>query len=424
MKFKAFDNPIKQLIYLDDRDYFLCLDLNGNIFYFNNPDTALNNNVNQDDILKVNQINIDIKIKNLFYIKHYILFFDQDDKLYYLKFADLVPEFEVIPREKKLVDQENVYGLSENKTESESNVDDTKTSDIKDNKGLDEKKSKINVYSLHKYYATPVKFATSELFFMMSDSNQNLFSICSVDLEKGFTEIKLISEIKATNIINIALSDKFWLVLDRAEKQPIEQWNFEEVGDWFAKLKLDDYLNIIKYEKINGKDIINADETFFLNVIGMQNDEIKKIKYERELVKNTTCTQAKLWVWGVNKNGQLGISSSIFYKNPVVVNLPELKNQTDYIDRIFCGKSMSKFSLLLSKFGEIFITGNYDLKGKLQVIENTNLEIKNKKEKEKKNNKNEIKKENKSSVSDKSKNKHVIVLWQSLTNDLCYHDIK
>lgn len=182
MKFKPFDNPIKKLNYVEDRDYFICLDYNGKIFYFNNPETALNNLTNKsntDDILKVNHINIDIVITNLFYVKNYILFFDQIDKLYYMKFRDLVPEINIEKIIKddmmKNIDNENVHSLNEN--EAQNSIESTNNnSKIPENliefkkedsetsiTGLSQKKTKINIYSLGKNYSTPAKFANSEL---------------------------------------------------------------------------------------------------------------------------------------------------------------------------------------------------------------------------------------------------------------------
>ena len=43
-----------------------------------------------------------------------------------------------------------------------------------------------------------------------------------------------------------------------------------------------------------------------------------------------------------------------FYKIPVLIPLPQLPNEYDYFSKVFCGKT---FSVLLSQFGEVFITG-------------------------------------------------------------------
>lgn len=113
---------------------------------------------------------------------------------------------------------------------------------------------------------------------------------------------------------------------------------------------------------------------FFLNVMGMMDEnEIKKVKYEINRVKNVTVKKTQLWGWGSNKMGQLAQMdySNSFIKVPTLINLPEMKNEQDYISKIYTGKS---FALLQTKFGELYMTGNYTSKEKIQVKEpNNNL---------------------------------------------------
>ena len=60
-------------------------------------------------------------------------------------------------------------------------------------------------------------------------------------------------------------------------------------------------------------------------------------------------------------------------KTPNNISIPELNNINDFVSNIFCGKT---FSLLLTKFGEIYITGNYNPKVINQNIEQTNSQNK------------------------------------------------
>jgi alpha-tubulin suppressor-like RCC1 family protein len=152
----------------------------------------------------------------------------------------------------------------------------------------------------------------------------------------------------------------------------------------------------------------------------MTNEEVKKIYYERELVKNRTCNEVKLWGCGNNKNGQLGTASGIFFKVPVLIPLPELRNKQDYIEKVVTGKYVSKYSMILTKFGEVFITGNYDLKAIIteqeEKIANEKLTAKNNKD----NNNYSIKKDKqKSSLNAKPT---VIVKWQNISDEVCYHE--
>lgn len=170
----------------------------------------------------------------------------------------------------------------------------------------------------------------------------------------------------------ISCGESHWLVLERHDIKPLEKWNENDVQEWFKSMKMDEFLNIIKYEKINGKDIFNGDETFFVNVMGMPDDQIKKVKYEIKRVKYVTCRLTKLWGWGSNKMGQLGQMNlkDTFVKTPTLINLPEMKEIGDYIIKAYCGKT---FTVLITKFGEIYITGNYPVKDKEKLIPQQNL---------------------------------------------------
>ena len=136
-------------------------------------------------------------------------------------------------------------------------------------------------------------------------------------------------------------------------------WDSNELIEWFHKLDLSEFVNIIKYEKITGKDILNEDESFFEKVLGMPNDIYQKIRFEINNVKNPFAKNIKLWGCGSHKFGQLGLFQSSYikdnhYRIPVQVPLPVLQNEYDFFSKVFCGKT---FSIILSQYGEVFITG-------------------------------------------------------------------
>ncbi len=172
------------------------------------------------------------------------------------------------------------------------------------------------------------------------------------------------------DVCEMGSGESHWLLLQRKNINSIDKWKENEVIEWFKSLNFDEYTNVIKYTKINGKDVLEGDETFFINVMGMEVDHIKKIKYEINRVKDPSCKDVNLIGWGSNKSGQLGqINTNTFIKTPHSITLPELNDANDYISNIYCGKTIS---LLLTKFGEIYITGNYNPKVINQNIEQTN----------------------------------------------------
>lgn len=186
--------------------------------------------------------------------------------------------------------------------------------------------------------------------------------------------------------------------------------------DWFKSLGLDMYLNIIKYMKITGRDILEGDETFLVNVMGMLSDHMKKVKYEMNSVKNSKCSKIKLWGWGSNKQGQLGqMDFTSFIKAPVSIPLPEMKNEFDFIMNVYCGLN---YTFFITRYGELYITGNYNSKDLEQLfasqkisLNNSNLNTENKKNKSRK-----------TSISSNNSNSAPVKthLWSNLTKEICF----
>ena len=145
----------------------------------------------------------------------------------------------------------------------------------------------------------------------------------------------------------MGFSNNSFLLLEKTRLKPLEEWNNEEIYKWFEEMELDDYLNIIKYQKITGKDIVNGGKVFLLDVMGLEEDHINKLNYEISTLKFETSKDMKLWGWGNNKNGQLGLlNNQTFVKLPIQINLPNLMPD-DSIEKIFCYKT---YSILLTKF--------------------------------------------------------------------------
>lgn len=197
-------------------------------------------------------------------------------------------------------------------------------------------------------------------------------------MSKDFSKSpKLIADTKLSNIAEISCGDGYFMILEREDLPPLEKWSETDVFQWFKDMKLDEYLNIVKYDKIKGSDLLDADETFFINNMGMEDDVISKLKYEiNQLRNNSKCKNMKLWGWGSNKYGQLGQMDyhDNYLKNLTRINLPEMKENLDFIVSIKCLKN---YSVLLTKFGEIFITGNYSMKKKSDLISASNKNITN-----------------------------------------------
>ena len=276
-----------------------------------------------------------------------------------------------------------------------------------------------------KNYSKIKDISYSETSIIIIDENNKLYFFSANEFSKLNTinpTFKLVTEQQFNNYYSMSNGENFCLLLEKKILPPLEEWKTNEIYKWFEELKFNDYLNIIKYEKITGKDIYEGDYDFFINCIGMKDEDIKKLNYEVSKIKEGSYKSLKLWGWGNNKNGQLGmINYNLNYvKVPTLINLPELQ-ENDSIEKIYCGKG---YSLLISNFGNIFITGNYSIKDKIPKDENQNnnhhnINMHNNGNKCSHNKKN--KKENNKEKSKEQSNIKNQNRWINVTKDICFN---
>ena len=265
------------------------------------------------------------------------------------------------------------------------------------------------------------------------NNEDQIYSIPASDYKNYVNQIpkfKLFSEQKFPNFYTMAGYNNYFILLEKEKVKPLEEWNNDEIYKWFEEMELDDYLNIIKFQKITGKDIVQGGKDYLIDFMGVLEDHINKLNYEINTLKFESSKNMKLWGWGNNKNGQLGLmNNQTFVKIPTQINLPNLMPD-DTIEKIYCDKT---YSILLTKFGNIFITGNYSVKDQSndnQKKNNQNNESnqgkknkgKNKhhkdehKEKGKKNDKNKEKNRDNENVN----NNYVENRWINISQNICY----
>ena len=281
-----------------------------------------------------------------------------------------------------------------------------------------------------------IKKISSTIYNIILLNNENqIYSIPMTEHKKGvktklqIPKFKLLFDQKFNDFYSMNCSDNYFILLEKKIIPPFIKWKTEEIYNWFEEMGLDDYLNIIKYKNITGRDIIQGGKDYLIDFMGMQEDHLNKINYEISTIKNGSSKNMKLWGFGSNKNGQLGlINYNNFAKFPVSINLPNLI-EDDTIEKIFCGKN---FSVLLTKFGNVFITGNYNVKEKSEDKNNNivkeNNKGKNDNNKNKKGNKNKNKKNRKDFEKENIKNEKKEDetqlqnenKWINISKDICY----
>ena len=335
---------IKNFAYSELENTIFFLEENSQIIYL------LNLNNSNYEILKYENPNfiLEDNITNIYFLKDFILLLNDKDEFYYFSNENFF---------QKNINEEDKKEIKKKENEEE---------EIEENEEELEKKIEKPIKLEKKY--KKIKYITSSLYniILLNEENQ-LYSISITEYKNQnkkknpIPNFKLLFEQKFNDFYTMNNSDNYFILLEKKKIPPFEEWKSEDISNWFQEMNLDEYLNIIKYKNITGRDIIKGGKEYLIDFMGVQEDHLNKINYEMSTIKNGTFKNMKLWGWGSNKNGQLGFVNYInFSKNPILINLPNLIDD-DTIEKIFCGKN---FSVLLSKFGNIFITGNYFVKDK------------------------------------------------------------
>jgi len=277
-------------------------------------------------------------------------------------------------------------------------------------------------------------YSNSSNVIILNNEDQ-IYSIPALDYKNYATQIpkfKLFSEQKFPNFSSISGYNNYFILLEKEKVKPLEEWNNDEIYKWFEEMELDDYLNIIKFQKITGKDIVQGGKDYLLDFMGVEEDHLNKLNYEINTLKFESSKNMKLWGWGNNKNGQLGLmNNQTFVKTPTQINLPNLMPD-DTIEQIYCDKT---YSILLTKFGNVFITGNYSVKDQSNDNQkknnnnnqsNSNQGKKNKgknkhhKDEHKEKGKKNEKKNDKNKDNENIDNNYVENRWINISQNLCY----
>ena len=378
------------------------------------------------------------QIEKIYLIKNYIIFLDNKDIFHYLQKENIfnilnesniqnnINNFE---DNKDIDDNNNKDVIDENENNNNINNIENETEE-KEEKEENKKDLTLIPSNFQKKYTKITKISQSENNLMFSDDTNTLYYISIKQVNPKVNEIQLqpvgLDKIKFNNIFLLNSSENFWFLLEKEVMPPLIEWKNNDIYKWFENLKLYDYLNIIKYEKITGKDILNGDKDFFVKCIGMEEDEIKKLMYEISKVKICSNKQCQLFGWGNNKNGQLGLMNlnANYCKFPTKINLPNL-NENDSVEKIFTGNS---YTILLSKLGKVFITGKYLIKEKIKFnndnnSNNNNNQNQNKVENKKyKKNKKNHEKNKKNDIKENEEKKTLKNRWVDITKNVCYNE--
>ena len=417
INFKYYENQNEKLIFFIPKnscDFFFL-----NLGDINNKENIMTKIELKKEYDIFNEENI--AIKDIFILNEFCLFFTNKD------------EFILFPNEILKIFKQQKEENSLGKKESDSDQDkNSKKSDDEDNneENNNKKKDEDNIAIIYpkkieNNYGSINYIQSNNINVVFINNEYQIYSIPMSDIKNYKNKIpkfKPFSDQKFPNFYTMGFSSNSFLLLEKTRLKPLEEWNSEEIYKWFEEMELDDYLNIIKYQKITGKDIVQGGKDYLIDTMGILEDHMNKLNYEMNTLKFETSKDMKLWAWGNNKNGQLGlINNQTFIKLPTLINLPNLMND-DTIEKVYCYKT---YSILLSKFGNIFITGNYDNKEHNKKNENVNQnnkknkgKNKHKEEKNKKGDKNKDKdKNNEKDINNSNTPENK---WINISQNICY----
>jgi len=166
--------------------------------------------------------------------------------------------------------------------------------------------------------------------------------------------VNMYEALKGKAITKLWCGYNFYFALEQGEVESIDKWNQDQILDWLFLKQFNAYRKIIKYEYVSGEQLLKADSKFLADRLGMQKSEIqKRFLNEIEKVSKKSLKKAKLYGWGNNAYGQLGLNTgnaTVF--KPTEVLLPEFMVD-DKIKNIECGM---KASAILTEQGSVWIS--------------------------------------------------------------------
>jgi len=162
--------------------------------------------------------------------------------------------------------------------------------------------------------------------------NHELFE---VDLNKSGENIKITKSeaFKQKKVAKVFSGQGRNFAVEIKEKKAFEEFTTEEVVRAAKKTGLDDYLNILKYSKVTGKDLVNCSDEYLKRNFGLKNHTLIQVlraemkKYEKSAIETI------LLFWGDNSNKQFKFANNKekFLLKPEIIQIPASKEEVEDI---------------------------------------------------------------------------------------------
>ena len=371
------------------------------------------------------------ELSQIFYISNYFIFLTKNENFFYIEYDSI---FSSIKNDGDLLPEQNQL-LKEHFPNQEKSILKLFPIQIKKNyeRIIDVKANNNNylmfidsnydIFGLNHNEIDNLKENEKKLNKNKTHKNNYIESNIINNIENGKNALyfyKICKDVKFHNYYTMAFGENHWIILEQNFRLPLSHWNNEEVFQWFEKeLCFDDYLKVIKYQNVTGKNIIEGDRKYFKDILGMSVNKIKQLcnKEIKKVEEGSIKGESKFFGYGNNKFGQLGFIDIKYTKIPKKIEIPtdEIKNNNDFVTKIICGNTLS---ILITKKGKIYACGNFIPKEKNSIIngekDDKEIEIEKGNQKRKKN-KNKKGKENKTGKKEEIKDKN---LWVEISHEI------
>ena len=446
LKFMLFYNNTLNVYEINENKIFVkifCQLFNTKIIFF----SIIQNSIYLIDIYgKLISININdfsTKIKKIrfyipedliqiFYISNYFIFLTKNENFYFIEydsiFSNIKKDEDLLPEQNKLLKEhfpnEEKSVLKLFPIQIKKNYEKIIEVKANNNNYLMFIDSNYDIFGLNHNEINDIKENEKKLKKNKTNKNNNTDNNIINNIENGKDSLyfyKICKDVKFHNYYTMAFGENHWIILEQNFRLPLNYWTNEEVFQWFEKeLCFEEYLKVIKYQNVTGKNIIEGDRKYFKDILGMSVNKIKQLcnKEIKKVEEGSIIGESKFFGYGNNKYGQLGFIDIKYTKIPKKMEIPinEIKNTNDFVTKIICGNTLS---ILITKKGKIYSCGNFNPKEKNGIIngekDDKEIEIEKGNQKKKKN-KNKKGKENKNGKKEEIKdNKN---LWVEISHEI------
>ena len=369
------------------------------------------------------------KIEQIFYIANHFIFLTENEFFYNIEyefiFSGVKSDDLLLPEEQKLLNE--IFPNQEKSilklfpTKIKRNYE--KIIDINSNNNflmfID---SNFDLFGLYHNEIDEIKEKEKEKKKRKNSINQiNNNNSLLKDNKQELFFYKICKDVKFKNYYTMAFGENHWILLEQQFRLPLNGWTTEEVYKWFEQeLGFDDYLKVIKYQNVTGKNIIEGDRKYFKDILGMSVNKIKQLinKEIKKVEEGSIKGNPKFFGYGNNKYGQLGLINIKYTKIPKKLEIPEneINNNNDFVVKVICSNAIS---VLITRKGKIYACGNFNPKEKLEKIgkeENEKEKDNEKVNKKKRNNKKgKGKKKEKEEKKEENEDKN---LWEEISHEI------